>query len=425
MHNENDITVDQRFYAPLKEAFQACATSRVCPQYSDLDHALCGIGRVVHNVESGRDWIQQADFELGLNVGVSKFFDALKSPRRAEALSSVADKLAAMVARRANPSSDPFDDCEELKGIAIYATDGHTVAASAHEDEIMGKVRPHTHIFSLNLRHHSMKHLQLCSPDVGKKKEHEIKTLKRIPARAMRMGEPKGTKVIHCYDPAIVDYRLWTNWKQSQGVYIITLEKSNSALEFVSEKQWDASDPRNNGVIFDDVAISKSGYSIRRVSYCDPVTLKRYVFLTTEMTLPPGIIAFLYKLRWDVEKFYDQSKNKFGERKGWGKSEVSKTQQALFIAIAHNLCMIFERLIEKEEEIVDRKSILKRAVRRAEEKRIAQDNGNAFNAMVDSCNRITQRSFQFIRWLRSSLRSSASWRPAIDYLRPLMLKYIS
>lgn len=425
MHNENNITVDQRFYAPLIDAVQSCSTSRVCPEYSDLDHALCGIGRVVHNVQSGRDWIQQADFEHGLNVGVSKFFDALKSHRRTRTLRSVADALVKMANASASASSDPFADCEELDGFALYASDGHTLAASAHEDEIIGKVRPHTHIYSLNLRHHSMSHLQLCSPDIGKKKEHEIKTLKRTPARAMRMGEPKGTKVVHCYDPAIIDYKLWTNWKQSKGVYIITLEKSNSALEVVSEKQWDQSVPRNSGVVFDEVAISSGGCSIRRVTYCDPVTCKSYVFLTTEMTLPPGIIAFLYKMRWDIEKFFDQSKNKFGEKKGWGKSEESKRQQALFIVSAHNLCMIFERLIEKEEGIVDAKSIAKRAVRRAEEKHIARDNGNAFNAMVASCDRITQRSLQFIRWLRSSLRFSTPWRPAIDYLRPLMLKYIS
>ncbi len=270
-----------------------------------------------------------------------------------------------------------------------------------------------------------MSHLELCSPDIGKKKEHEIKTLQRAPAHALRMGEPKRTKVIHCYDPAIIDYRLWGNWKQSKGVYIITVEKSNSALGFHSKKQWDASDRRNNGVLFDEMVISSSGCKLRRVTYCDPVTGKHYHFLTTETTLPPGIIAFLYKIRWDIEKFFDQSKNKFGEKRGWAKSEASKKQQALFIAMAHNLCIIFERLIEKEEGIVDRKSAQKREARREEEKQKARSYGNPFNAMVESCRRITQRSFQFIRWLRSSLRSAALWRPAIDYLRPLMVKYIT
>jgi len=31
--------------------------------------------------------------------------------------------------------------------------------------------------------------------------------------------------------------------------------------------------------------------------------------------LRPGLIAFLYKLRWDVEKVFDQLKNKLNEQK--------------------------------------------------------------------------------------------------------------
>ena len=75
------------------------------------------------------------------------------------------------------------------------------------------------------------------------------------------------------------------------------------------------------------------------------------------MTLPPGIIAFLYKLRWDIEKMFDQSKNKFHEKKAWAKSKNSKKQQAHFITIAHNLCILLERILQDEEGIVDQKSI--------------------------------------------------------------------
>ena len=50
----------------------------------------------------------------------------------------------------------------------------------------------------------------------------------------------------------------------------------------------------------------------------DPVTGKAYSFLTTEMTLPPGLIALLYKLRWDVEKVFDEAKNKLEQQQAWG-----------------------------------------------------------------------------------------------------------
>lgn len=381
------------------------------------------MGRVLESVASGRDWVQQAQ-AMGEPTSVSRFFDALSSPSRTARLGHVALELREMARRSAQPSHDPLSAHRELDGYSAWATDGHCLGASAHEDQIEGRTRPHTHIFSLDLRSHAASHLDLCWPKEGMKKEHEIKALKRLPAKALRMGESKGRKVVHCYDPAIVDYGFWAKAKQLDGVYFVTLEKSNSALDFRRSLQWDRADPRNNGVVCDEVAASREGFEIRRVIYVDPVKNKLYVFLTTEMALPPGIIAFLYKLRWDVEKFFDQSKNAFAERRAWAKSTASKRQQALFIAMAHNLCLIFERLIEGEEGIVDLKSLKKRAVRRAEEKREANRRGNAFNAAVAQCNRITKRSLQFIRWLRHSLRARSPWRPAIEALRPLMLKYI-
>ena len=178
-------------------------------------------------------------------------------------------------------------------------------------------------------------------------------------------------------------------------------------------------------MVCDESVISSEGIALRRVTSVDPVTNKRYRFLTNEMTLPPGIIAFLYKLRWDIEKSFDQSKNKFHEQKGWAKSNNSKKQQACLITIVHNLCTLLERKLQAEEDIVDQKSRQKRQKLRNKEKAQAKENGNPFNAMVGACNRITQRSLQFIRWLRGSLRIKTPWTAAIEVLRPLMLEYLS
>jgi IS4 transposase len=43
---------------------------------------------------------------------------------------------------------------------------------------------------------------------------------------------------------------------------------------------------------------------LRRVSFCDPETGKRLVFLTNNFTLSAGMIAALYKKRWAVELFF-------------------------------------------------------------------------------------------------------------------------
>ena len=79
---------------------------------------------------------------------------------------------------------------------------------------------------------------------------------------------------------------------------------------------------------------------MRRVKYRDPTTGNEYSFLTNEMTLPPRVIAFLYQKRWDIEKVFDEFKNKLGQKKAWAKSDTSKIQQALFMTTTHNLMEI-------------------------------------------------------------------------------------
>ena len=149
----------------------------------------------------------------------------------------------------------------------------------------------------------------------------------------MRLDAPKGTKVNHAYDPAIIDYREWYKWKQGNGVYIITRKNPNSQLLVLEVRSWDKDGPRNAGVISDTLTLSSSGVSIPRVRYCDPVTGQKYSFLTTEMTLPPGLVAFYLQARWDVEKALDEVENKLEQKKAWGKQDTTKTQQALFICL--------------------------------------------------------------------------------------------
>jgi len=238
------------------------------------------------------------------------------------------------------------------------------------------------------------------------------------------MGEKLGTKVIHPYDSAMVDYHQWHGWKQGSGIYIITLGKSNSAFEKVMDCPFDIDDPRDTGIVSDERLNTSKGYRIWRIRYCDPESGKIYSYLTTEFTLPPGLIAFIYKLRWDAEKTFDQLKNTFGETKAWATSEESKIQQAGFIALAHNLVLMLEREVEMHEGIRDEK-VEKRKEARIE-KAIAASAlaGRVFNPLVSSVRRASKRSVQFIVWIQVCLEQQTSWSVAIEQLRPLMKAYL-
>lgn len=418
-------SLNDRFWQPLLSIFDRSRCTRKCFQYEDAAHLKSGVARVVHPRYSGRGWVQSLCLYFsGTTFGVGNFFDALKSKRRLALVAKMDEALAKETdARVFDNSGDPFAEHKELEQFHIYATDGHTIGASAHELPIQGKKRAVNHIFSLSLRAHSLHYLDLCNAEGKQKKEHEIKKLKSLQIASLRMGAPKGTKVIHAYDPAIVDYLFWRKCKQN-GIYFITLQKANSALLKCGDMDYDRDDPRNTGVLANELVGTSNGTAIRRVVYNDAESGKTYMFLTAEMTLPPGLIAFLYKCRWDIEKVFDQNKNKLGEGKAWAQSATAKKQQAHFICMAHNLILLLSLKLEQEEGITDEKSRRHRASRKKHARKKAELNKQVINPLVGRLDRSTQRCLQFIRWLRVSLIKNLPYRQAVQELRPLMLRYL-
>ena len=60
------------------------------------------------------------------------------------------------------------------------------------------------------------------------------------------------------------------------------------------------------------------------------------------MTLAPGLIAQLYRMRWDIENVYDEVKNRLHEQKTRASSATAKTMQAQFICMTHHLMTLLE-----------------------------------------------------------------------------------
>ena len=416
-------TIEKEFYRPMLRAFEKATDKRECPEFTDEHFLKAGVGRCLNDVRSGRDWIQKAKAIFNLAVTVGRFFTSLKSGRRLRLLGNVAEVVRSEADEIAPLCDDPFAKHAELDGFAIYAADGHLHRTSAHEEAIGGKLHPVGHFFSMNLRSQTMKHLDVARPK--NKREHDITALKRLQANALRMGEPKGRKVILAYDPAIYDFGQWRRWKQSKGIYVLTRMKENTSLLICGDREFDRMDPRNIGIVSDQLGGTNSGEMLRKIVYVEPATGRKFVFLTTEMTLPPGLIAFIYKKRWDIEKVFDQFKNKLMENRAWAKSPNGKCAQAQFMALTHNLTLLLERKIEAEEGISDTKIEKKRKQRIQADRQAIQEAGRKENPLVTQPYKAVQRSFQFLRWLRNALLVQTSSRPAIEALRPLMLAYLS
>src|SRR5712692_1943871 len=111
---------------------------------------------------------------------------------------------------------------------------------------------------------------------------------------------------------------------------------------------------RTTGVICDQIVtlvnpVPRKGYpeKLRRIRYFDAEKNQRLVFLTNNFTLPPLMIAQLYRSRWQVELFFKWIKQHLRIKKFYGTSENAlKTQ--IWIAIS---IYVLVAIVKKELHI--------------------------------------------------------------------------
>ena len=184
------------------------------------------------------------------------------------------------------------------------------------------------------------------------------------------------------------------------------------------DRLFDRDDPRNAGVLADEYVGPRSGGAMfRRITYIDPLSAISYAYITTEMTLPPGLLVLLYKHRWDIEKVFDELKSKLEERKSWASSPTAKTLHAQFLCLTHNLMVMLEEQILREEG-VDNTGERERKNHRKQE-----DEKGGANFISTALQRFTVRSLKFIRWLRNFLYREARWDLAIARLRQVYAQW--
>ena len=84
---------------------------------------------------------------------------------------------------------------------------------------------------------------------------------------------------------------------------------------------------------------------LRRVSYLDLETGKRFKFLTNNFTLPALTIAKIYKSRWQVELFFKWIKQHLRVKAFYGTSENAvKTQIWIAVSIYVLVAIVRKRL---------------------------------------------------------------------------------
>jgi hypothetical protein len=309
-----------------------------------------------------------------------------------------------------------------LAGWEVWAGDGHAIKHACHDPKILhsdessqyGSV---THVYAMDLRSGWVRPLVLCEGN-----EHEIKAIKERATAELEFCAKAG--VIWVYDRAIIDYTWWLKCKKQRGIHFISRTKSGMAILHELPLAFDRNDPINQGVLADEIVGINNVGQLRRVRYKDPESGEVFEFLTSEFSLPPGIIALLYRLRWDTEKAFDEFKNKLGEQKAWATTNNAKTLQSHFITLAYNLMILQQADFEVNHGLRDTK--VERKYERSLERRkqCAQALGRVLNGFVLSVRKITEHSLQYLRCLRYHLRRSSSLEESLADFAVYMRVYI-
>lgn len=419
------------FFKPLFEFFDTAKHRRNCPALDDSLWLEAGVRRCLGIFQSGRDFLQQLADQHDTRVLISTFFESLKSKRRLllvdEILGQVRNRM-----RRELP--DPFACHPCLDDFDIHAGDGHFIAAASHDKAKPRKDPSATpapscttrvaatkyatgHLYTLDLRSHGMNHLTVAD-QIERNKEHEMRALKRQTADTLRQGAAKGRKVLYVWDRAGIDFRQWFQWKNQSGIYFLSREKDNMKLEVVGTHPFDTTLPINTGILADQMVATTQGVSVRRVIYQDPETQIIYHYLTNlPASIPPGLIARLYKARWDIEKVFDEFKNKLCETKAWASSATAKTQQARLLCLTHNLMTLLEEQIRKGGGVINHAEFKRKAKTSATSAAATPSSSRPENGPIHSAaERLTQRTVKFIRWLKNHLDLERDWDHAIARL---------
>lgn len=167
---------------------------------------------------------------------------------------------------------------------------------------------------------------------------HDVNILHEILAEA---------GAFYVMDRGYVDFERLYVFTLSAAFFVVRT-KSNILLQ----RRYSHSVDKATGVRSDHTVIltaidSAKAYpdALRRISYLDVETRKRFKFLTNNFTLPALTIALIYKARWQVELFFKWIKQHLRIKSFYGTSENAvKTQIWIAVSVYVLVAIVRKRL---------------------------------------------------------------------------------
>lgn len=163
-------------------------------------------------------------------------------------------------------------------------------------------------------------------------KIHDITVARQEYRRQFKAGD------MIVFDRGYIDYGWFFELTQA-GIFFVTRQRKNCDFKVYESRPTD----RTRGILCDQLVYLKglSGRQykgkLRRISYRDPDTKRKFTFLTNRLDLAAKTICDLYKARWEVELFFKTKKQHLKIKKFLGTSYHAVKAQILVALIAYLL----------------------------------------------------------------------------------------
>lgn len=415
-----DDTILGEWFEPMMSALEKVRFSD--NKFSTLPMAafvLFGCLRQIQSISTLREQVQEL-FHLNAEHGTaplarSTWSDALASPTRREILSAALMKLTRS-AQHTLP--DRMSHIEGLGSRAVIATDASYLTESSHyyprytaeggDDNQKGHMM---------LSHYDLRAGIPLWASTETRSMGEMKVFKREVEDNPWLNV-KGA--IHVVDRAFIDGRFWEQRYQTCRSTVITRMKSIITYTIEAAREVEPS-LANQGVRYDREVTLKTGTRRwRLIGFVSPDGTE-YEYLTNELQLEPGVIAFLYHRRWDKEKYYDTFKNDLAGAKAWGKSPVSIEQQALMGIATVLLTRLFLQRRQQDLQLDSPDATQNRKHQIKQEQAACSNNSVPYRAFWTHLSKITKQVWRFLKNCFMQKHRLAFYQ---RQLKPLLLGYL-
>jgi hypothetical protein len=154
-------------------------------------------------------------------------------------------------------------------------------------------------------------------------------------------------------DRGYLDFDRLYRWTLSGAFFVTRSRKNFRFRRLASHKVDKTSGIRSDQTIACYWFYAAQGYPdrLRRISYRDPITGRKLVFLTNNFALPAKTIADLYRSRWQVELFFKWIKQHLRIKAFYGTSQNAVKTQVWTAVCAYVLVAIVKKRLNLDMDL--------------------------------------------------------------------------